>query len=171
MIIKPCTETDVEELVRVAIESYNQHYIYLWYDGGKKYVENSFNANAFREQLSDSNVALFLVFNEANSAVGFLKLNINKSYQEYTAKDSLELERIYIVKSASGKGIGKSVLEFTDDYARKQNKKYVWLKAMDSSSATEFYRKSGYEIIADYQLTFPEMKEEYRGMYVLLKKL
>lgn len=171
MVIKPSTTDDIDVLIRVAIESYNQHYIYLWHDGGEKYVANCFNATAFREQLNDPNVVLYLIYEGQNTPVGFLKLNNNKSYGQYNAEDSLELERIYIIKSAAGNGIGRAVLSFTDEYARGKNKKYVWLKVMDSSSAIDFYRKSGYEIIGDYRLTFPEMKEEYRGMYVMLKKL
>jgi diamine N-acetyltransferase len=171
MTIRPCTDKDVDTLMRVALESYNQHYLYLWYDGGKKYVANSFNPSAFRDQINDPNVALFLIFDEKDVAAGFLKLNIDKGFQQHDDKQSLELERIYIIKSAAGKGVGKKVLDFTDDYARQRNKNYIWLKVMDSSSATEFYKKSGYEIVGEHQLTFPEMKEEYRGMYVMLKTL
>jgi diamine N-acetyltransferase len=172
MIIKACSESDIEELVRVSIKSYNEHYLYLWYDAGRKYVANNFNAQQFRDQLNDPNVALFLIYEGKDSpAVGFLKLNIDKGYKSYGRENSLELERIYIVRSAAGKGVGKKVIEFTDQYARSKNKKYIWLKAMDSAPATKFYQSCGYTIIDDFRLTFPEMKEEFRGMYVMLKEL
>ena len=172
MIVKACSESDIGELVRVSIQSYNEHYLYLWYDAGKKYVADNFNAQQFRDQLDDMNVALFLIYEEeASPAVGFLKLNIDKAYKSYTKEASLELERIYIVRSAAGKGVGKKVLEFTDEYAAKKNKRNIWLKAMDSAPATKFYQSCGYSIIDDFRLTFPEMKEEFRGMYVMLKEL
>jgi diamine N-acetyltransferase len=172
MIIKACSESDIDELVRVSIQSYNEHYLYLWYDAGKKYVANNFNAQQFKDQLNDPNVALFLIYEGKDSpAVGFLKLNIDKPYKSYGKETSLELERIYIVRSAAGKGVGKKVLEFTDQFALSKNKKCIWLKAMDSAPATKFYQSCGYTIIDNFLLTFPEMKEEFRGMYVMLKEL
>ena len=172
MYVKVCTEKDINELVRVSIQSYNEHYLYLWHDDGKKYVADNFNPETFQQQILDTNVALFLIYEiEGTSPVGFLKLNIDKSYGDKTKQHALELERIYLLKEVSGKGVGRQVLEFTDQYARERSKKYIWLKAMDSSSAIEFYGKSGYKIIGDYMLTFPEMKEEFRGMHVMMKSL
>lgn len=172
MYAKKCTEDDISELVRVALESYNAVYLYLWYDRGEKYKANSFNPEVFRQQIHDNNVALYLIYEEKGKpAAGFLKLNIDKAYGDMNEKDSLELERIYLIKEVSGKGVGRKVLEFVDAFARERNKKYIWLKVMDSSSAKEFYSKSGYKVIADYMLTFPEMKVEYRGMHVMAKSL
>lgn len=172
MYVKKCTEADIDDLLRVSIQSYNEHYVYLWHDGGKKYVANNFNTETFRQQIHDNNVALFLVYeNEDSPPVGFLKLNIDKAYDDKNEKESMELERIYLIKQVSGKGVGKQVLEFTDQFAREKNKKYIWLKAMDSTPAVDFYRKNGYNIIGDYMLTFPEMKKEFRGMHVMMKSL
>ena len=172
MYAKECTEDDISELVRVALESYNAVYLYLWYDKGEKYKANSFNPEAFRQQIHDSNVALFLIYEEKGKpAAGFLKLNIDKAYGDMRENDALELERIYLIKEVSGKGVGRKVLQFVDEFARERSKKYIWLKVMDSSSAIEFYSKSGYKIIADYTLTFLEMKEEFRGMHVMTKSL
>ena len=172
MYVKACTDEDINDLVSVSIHSYNEHYLYLWYDNGKKYVANNFNAETFRQQIRDNNVAIFLIYeSKYTSPVGFLKLNIDKSYGDKNELDAMELERIYLIKQISGKGVGKQVLEFTDQFAKERNKKYIWLKAMDSSPAVEFYAKSGYKIIGDYTLTFPEMKEEFRGMHVMMKSL
>ena len=173
MYIKKCIEADIDDLVRVSIQSYSEHYLYLWHDDGKKYVAGNFNSEVFRQQITDNNVALFLIHeNKESPPIGFLKLNIDKAYDDKNEKESMELERIYLIKQVSGKGIGSQVLEFAEQFAREKNKKKIWLKVMDSSiTAIEFYSRNGYKIAGEFRLTFPEMKKEFRGMHVMMKPL
>lgn len=54
--------------------------------------------------------------------------------------------------------------------AKTLKKKIVFLKAMDSSTdSIHFYRKLGFEVCDTLQLTYPLMKEEYRGMVIMKK--
>ena len=171
MTLKICSTAHISTLVDVSIQSYREHYTYLWYDEGKKYIADNFNSESFKQQLTDANVALFLIYDEKKEAAGFLKLNIDKAYENYESQHTLELERIYLTKRASGKGLGKKVMDFAASFARDKNKKYILLKVMDSSPAVNFYRSAGFEIIGPWRLTFPEMKEEFRGMHVMVKEL
>ncbi|QCR21242.1 GNAT family N-acetyltransferase [Pontibacter sp. SGAir0037] len=165
--IVPCTLSDISLLKDIAIRSYKNHYIYLWYDGGEDYIEQSFGEDRLAEEHADPNAAFFLIYKE-DELVGFLKLNIDQALEGYTAQESLELERIYLLKKASGRGIGSEVVAFTKEYARQRGKKVVWLKAMDSShQALRFYIQNGFEICGTYHLEMPQMKEEYRGMYMM----
>jgi diamine N-acetyltransferase len=86
-------------------------------------------------------------------------------------EQALELERIYLTKSASGKGIGSYVLNFIFDFARSKNKKFIWLKVMDSSEAVNFYKQHGFEICGTHHLDFTQMKPELRGMFIMKKYL
>ncbi|WP_242927443.1 GNAT family N-acetyltransferase [Pontibacter vulgaris] len=168
--IAPCTTSDLYTLQDIAINSYGDHYLYLWYDGGMWYIDRSFSDNALKTDLADSNAAFFLIYNEGELA-GFLKLNIDKELEGYTSEECLELERLYLVKSAVGKGIGREVVDFTVAFAKERNKRIVWLKAMDSSPAVNFYEQNGFEKCGTYTLDFEAMKEEYRGMYILKREL
>jgi GNAT superfamily N-acetyltransferase len=103
--------------------------------------------------------------------VGFLKLNIDQPLKDYEQYNCIELERIYLVKSATGKGFGRSVVEFCFDYARTLNKEIIWLKAMDSSDAVCFYEKLGFERCGTFFLDFEQMKIEFRGMVIMMKRL
>jgi diamine N-acetyltransferase len=170
VIITACTTADLYTLQDIAINSYGDHYLYLWYDGGMWYIDKSFSEDALKKELADPNAAFFLVY-DGPELVGFLKLNIDKELEDYTAEQSLELERIYLTKNASGKGIGKAVVDFTMNFARERNKRVVWLKAMDSSRSVNFYEQNGFVKCGTYLLDFEAMKEEYRGMYVLKREL
>ncbi|WP_439881816.1 GNAT family N-acetyltransferase [Pontibacter sp. MBLB2868] len=168
--ITPCTAKDLYTLQDIALNSYGDHYLYLWHDGGMWYIDKCFSDAALKKELEDPNAALFLVYAD-DELVGFLKFNIDKGFEAYSEKEALELERIYLLKRASGKGIGKALVDFTKQFARERNKKVIWLKAMDSSKSVDFYEQNGFEKCGTHTLDFEAMKEEYRGMYVMKLEL
>jgi len=170
MKIRSCKIEDTDLLVRVLLQSYRENYLYLWLDGGESYIRTNFSAERLNEELSDPNAAFFLVYDE-EKPVGVIKLNISKSISGFPAEAALELERIYFIKEASGKGLGRESISFILDFARENNKSVVWLKAMDSSAAIEFYKKRGFQIVGETWLGYQAMKEEYRRMVIMVLKL
>ncbi len=170
MKIKSCSKNDIAELLFISIQSYTDHYTHLWHDQGEFYIDLNFNRDRLLEELADPNALFYLLYFE-NSLIGYLKLNADKGFENYQPADALELERIYLIKKATGKGIGKMVIDFVDGFARKKNKKIVWLKAMDSSKSVDFYRKQQFNICSEFYLTFSQMKDEYKRMFVMYKEI
>lgn len=169
IIIKPVTVNDVELLQAVALQSYKEHYLHLWYDGGKWYMQNSFNLQQLAQELEDDNARFFMVYT-AGEPCGFVKVNIHAPLGDIT--NALELERIYFKQSAGGKGIGAQAVEYVFALASRLGKQVVWLKVMDTSSKpVAFYRKMGFEICGVYHLPYQQMKKEVRGMYIMKKEL
>ncbi|AKD03795.1 GNAT family N-acetyltransferase [Pontibacter korlensis] len=168
--LMPCTLAELYTLQDIAIRSYNDHYLYLWFDGGAWYVDRSFKEETLQEELTDPNAVFYLIYHDGE-LVGFLKLNLHQELESHTAEEALELERIYLTKAASGIGIGRKVVEFTKEVAAKLNKRMVWLKAMDSSRSVNFYEQNGFVKCGTYTLPFEQMKPEYRGMYVMKMEL
>ena len=168
--ITPCTTADLYTLQDIAINAYGDHYLYLWYDGGRWYIDKCFSEAALKKELEDPNSAFFLLY-LGEELAGFLKLNIDKAFEGGSAEESLELERIYLTKSASGKGVGRQAVAFAVDFARQRNKRLIWLKAMDSSKSVDFYEQNGFEKCGTHHLNFEAMKPEYRGMYVMQRLL
>ena len=167
---KVCSKDDISQLVAVAIQSYNEHYTYLWFDEGRNYVKNSFNTEQLAKEMDDKNAIFFVVLMDG-SPVGFVKLNIDKSIDSYTADEALELERIYFIRDVVGKGLGKETLSMITTFAKDQEKKVIWLKAMKGGEAQGFYEKQGFGLISETVLKLPFMKDEYRGMVVMLKEI
>ena len=169
--IKPVTVTDLLILKDIAIQSYSDHYLHLWYDGGDWYLKKCFTLAVLEEEFNNENSSFFIAWLN-NEPAGFLKINKHAAWGEINAKDGLELERVYLTKAASGKGIGKKFMDITIGMAIDLNKKFVWLKAMDSSrGAIAFYHKMGFELCGTQHLNVEQMKEGYRGMVVMRKNL
>jgi diamine N-acetyltransferase len=165
-----CKPEDEKRLSDIAIRSYKDFYLYLWHEGGDWYINQSFSPSVFKKQLKDHNHAFFLL-NEKEKPVGFLKLNIDQPLNGYSQYNCIELERIYFIKAATGKGYGRQAMEFCFDYARRLKKEIIWLKAMDSSDAVSFYKKLNFKSCGSFHLDFQQMKKEFRGMIVLMKWL
>ena len=169
IFIQPVQSVDAAKLARVARQAYQPHYRHIWTDDGAWYMRDQFNARRLREELSDPN-ALFYIALLDGRPVGFLKLNRDATYESLEG-DFLELERIYLMKRATGRGVGKALVHFTLDHARELGKDGVFLKAMDTSDALGFYEKMGFQTFYRYRLSYPLMKEELRGMVAMVQRL
>lgn len=170
LTIIPCTDADVQTLAAVAVQSYLETYTYLWHDGGEWYINRCFAGPVLAKDLEDANAAWFLL-KEDNVAVGYLKLNITNALEGYETYDCLELERIYLINAAKGKGYGRQAVEFSEQFARNLEKDIIWLKAMDSTTFPAFYEKMGFELCGTYRLNFRLLKDELRGMVEMIKWL
>lgn len=162
--------TEVETLSNIAIEAYYDHYIHLWFDGGKWYVDKCFNINQLSKEVADLNNEYYLI-EEEKFTYGFLKLRPNNPLEQQNG-DGFEIERIYLIQEATGKGFGEKIMNFAIQKAKDLGKDYVWLKAMDSSeSAIKFYQKLGFQVCGTSTLEFEMMKPEVRGMVTMVKRI
>lgn len=169
--IKKLEAKDASFLSEVALKAYADHYLDLWYDGGKWYMEKYFSVERLSKEMEDTNASFYIAFYK-NSPVGFLKLNIDAALEGFEAQNALELERIYLNKEATAKGIGRKLVELTFTIAKENSKDLVWLKAMDTSEGPiSFYKKMGFQIAGTHRLKHPLMKEELRGMVIMVKIL
>lgn len=107
-LIKTCTKENIKDLIQISKQSYLEHYTYLWLDNGESYMQANFNADKLSDELSDPNSVFFLIYDGENP-VGLMKLNINSAVSVFSPDTALELERIYFIKEASGKGFGKGI--------------------------------------------------------------
>ena len=170
MEIKICSEKNIKDLIHIATKSYQDHYTYLWDDEGANYISANFNASQLQQELVNTNSQFYLLYH-IEKLVGFLKLNLDSELKNYSKIEALELERIYFLKEATGKGLGKMVIEFVIDLAKKKNKNIVWLKAMDSSRSVEFYKRNQFEIVDEMILPYEFMKDEYRKIVTMIKEI
>ncbi len=174
MIIRQINSSYAAELSALAKAIYVEHYLHLWYPGGANWYmeEQAYPEETLREELADPNNLHYIVYDEEELAQGYLKLRIKGTLNGYEDKDCLEIERIYLHKAATGKGIGKQLMELSETVAKQHHKNRIFLKAMDSSlNAIGFYQRMGYTVCGKLVLPFTQMKETYRGMVILQKKL
>lgn len=171
LAIREVKPADATLLSEVATRAYLQHFQHLWYDNGAAYSQRSFNVEELTTQLNDEGNRFYIAF-AGKEPVGFLKVRPHRSLPVFNAADAYEIERVYLVREAKGKGNGKAMVKLAIDQAREMGKDLVWLKVMDSNQKTiGFYESCGFEIIATETLDMPLMKPEMAGMFVMAHDL
>ena len=85
--------------------------------------------------------------------------------------NALEIQRIYILKSAKGQGIGSAFMQIAENFASKKKLSTIWLGVWEHNEpAKKFYKSKGYEkfshhtfVIGDDMQTDFLLKKEMKG--------
>lgn len=152
-------------------KAYKEHYLHLWKNNDPApYIKESFTIDVVKDELKDNSASLWLIY-RGNTAVGILKLIKDTPIASHTSKETVLLEKIYILNKFSGKGIGSFTLSWVETYCLKANRQVLWLETMQKGAALNFYLKNGYHIIREKQLKFDQVLENQKPMFVLSKKV
>ena len=70
---------------------------------------------------------------------------MGKSQTEKQSTNSLEIERIYVIKEFHGKNIGQLLCDKAIEVATQKGAEYVWLGVWEENPrAINFYKKNGF---------------------------
>ena len=173
MEIKKISALQADELCSLAKAIYKEHYLHLWEPEGAEWYQEvyAYEKSKLQAELSDPNNLHFVVYEDAKP-LGYLKLRIDATLKDFESFNSIEIERIYLHQHAAGNGIGKQLMQLSEQIAIEHHKQMIFLKAMDTSlGAIAFYQKMGYTICGNLVLPFEQMKPEFRGMLILNKRI
>lgn len=167
---EPISPKTYDDYIKVGTRAYQQHYLHLWPNGNSApYIASSFTRAILEDEEDDQNTILYCILSN-KKAVGVLKISLNASLAPFSETEALCIDKIYILKEHSGKGIGKKVLQFVLLRAKEMHKKIVWLDTMQKGPALDFYLKNGFEIHSERKVAFPTVLENERLMWVMLKQ-
>lgn len=105
--------------------------------------EMMYSTNSLQEQASKQNL-YFLLANVENSPLGFASYESN-----YNETMKTKIHKIYILPSAQGKGIGKKLIDYIIDEAKKARNTAVILNVNKYNRAQHFYSKIGFSIASE----------------------
>ncbi|KAB1232459.1 GNAT family N-acetyltransferase [Chryseobacterium viscerum] len=144
IIIKASSE-DLEIVQNLGIQTFSETFAEdNTEESMKKYLEESFNTEKIKSELSNPNSFFYIAWEEDNP-VGYLKVNSGKAQTELQDETSLEIERIYVKKSHHGKKVGQLLYHQALETAQQLNKAYLWLGVWEENlRALNFYRKNGF---------------------------
>jgi ribosomal protein S18 acetylase RimI-like enzyme len=120
------------------------------------YVIKSFNPVRIEDELNDANSTFFIA--ELNGkAVGYAKLRENLPVDCLKNENAVELQRIYILERAKGKGVGGELLNRCFTAARAKGYETIWLGVWEQNpAAIKFYEKTGFVKIGEMQFPYGE---------------
>jgi ribosomal protein S18 acetylase RimI-like enzyme len=110
----------------------------------EKYLRKNFNTAQIALEINNPESLFYLAFWE-NEPIGFLKVNLGEAQTESLYKNTLEIQRIYVLKGFHGKKIGQLLLDKAIEIAKQDLVDYIWLGVWEENhKALHFYNKNGF---------------------------
>ncbi len=140
-----CTDSDLDKLVEISRKTF--------VDAFEKdndaedfhtYIERAFEKSNIEKQLQSEHSVFYFVFKNGVIA-GYFKLNEHTAQTDIKSEESIELERIYVLKEFQGNQIGKEMLQEAEKIGVQKNKEFLWLGVWQKNiNAIRFYEKYGF---------------------------
>jgi ribosomal protein S18 acetylase RimI-like enzyme len=110
----------------------------------KDYVNNNLSIAQLASELSLKNSQFYFAIHNSD-VIGYLKLNLADAQTELKRENSIEIERIYILKDYHGKKVAKLLFETALTIANERNASFIWLGVWEHNPrAIHFYKKYGF---------------------------
>lgn len=147
LFICPVESKDLLELQNLSRKTFYETFSALNAEENmKEYLENNLSVEQLKKELTTAG-SFFYLAKIQNESIGYLKLNVNKAQTEFKTNNFFEIERIYVLNSFQGNGLGKQILEFAKEKAKQSKTIYLWLGVWEKNiKAIEFYKRNGFEI-------------------------
>jgi ribosomal protein S18 acetylase RimI-like enzyme len=167
--IKKCTADNLEELILLSKETFYQTFAAQnTVEDMETYLETAFSKDKLYRELCDHNTSFFFLYAD-ESLAGYLKLNDYPSQTDVNDENSLEIERIYVLKDFQGLGLGRYLMEYSIKTAADNGKNYVWLGVWEKNEkALRFYKSNGFYRIGEHSFV---IGNDVQTDYIMRKDL
>ena len=167
--IKKCTADNLEELILLSKETFYQTFATQnTAEDMETYLETAFSKDKLCRELCDPYTSFFFLYAD-ESLAGYLKLNECPSQTDVNDENSLEIERIYVLKDFQGQGLGRYLMEYSIKTAADNGKNYVWLGVWEKNEkALKFYKKNGFYRIGEHSFV---IGNDVQTDYIMRKDL
>ena len=110
----------------------------------QKFLQEAYDIDKLRVEMENPDSAFYFARLD-DRIIGYLKINIGQAQTEIKDTDSLEIERIYVLKEFHGMKVGQILYEKALSIAREKHCRYLWLGVWENNArAISFYKKNGF---------------------------
>lgn len=114
------------------------------------FMNGPFSTENLMKQVSEQERIFFIAYT-GSQPVGYACLHDEGNNEKIDGLPAIEIARIYAMKSAIGKGVGKALLQQCLQTAVALGKSVVWLGVWEKNQrAISFYRKFGFEKFGEH---------------------
>lgn len=143
--IRQVTKDDLLDLQLVSRETFFDSYSpFNSEENMHLYLEESFSLEKLSDELANKDSIFFFAM-EGNNLAGYMKLNFGDTQGNLRNNDSMEIQRLYVLKPYQAKGIGQFMYNHALKMAKSLTLKFLWLGVWQKNqTAISFYRKNGF---------------------------
>ncbi|MCM3240205.1 GNAT family N-acetyltransferase [Heyndrickxia oleronia] len=145
--IRKGTVEDLSIIRQLGIDTYYAHFKDNWENKKdiNKFLEKDFSKESLEKSLKMHNIAWLIAYIE-NEAIGFAKVNFDRKLPNNQTRGA-ELQKIYFLPSATGKGYGDILLNEVIKLSIQNNQGLLWLEVLKTNhQAKAFYEKKGFNV-------------------------
>ncbi|MEZ4820807.1 MAG: GNAT family N-acetyltransferase [Bdellovibrionota bacterium] len=147
-VMQKCTVEDAEQLSQISELTFRQAFAAQnTPENMDDYVDKAFHVAQLQNELKHPH-AQFFCMRAQDRMIAYLKINVESAQTEFQSSDALEIERVYVLATHQGQGLGKVLMDKAFQIARQQERTYVWLGVWDRNpKAIAFYKHLGFEVV------------------------
>jgi diamine N-acetyltransferase len=110
----------------------------------QNYLNEGFTIEKLTAELTNQNSEFYFAEWE-KQLIGYLKINFGEAQTELKENQTLEIERIYVLKEFHGKNVGQLLYDKAIQIANQKKVDSVWLGVWEENQrAIQFYKKNGF---------------------------
>lgn len=118
-----------------------------------EYLNRAFSEAQLLQELQTPS-SWFYGLRWGDEMVGYLKINASGAQSDLQMPNSLEIERIYLLQQAQGKGFGRLLLNTAIQQARLKGCERIWLGVWEhNTAAIAFYEHMGFRKFDEHVFT------------------
>jgi diamine N-acetyltransferase len=152
MTIIKATESDYNSIVDIGrISVAESHRNSSSEEIMNEFLDRNYNGDVIRQELNDIN-NIYHIIKYDDQPVGFSKVMLDAEHSNIIAKNVAKLDRIYLLKEFHGLKLGRELLNFNLELAKKNGQSGIWLYTwIGNEKAVNFYLKAGFAIIGSHK--------------------
>lgn len=151
MKIKKCSLDDILDLQKI----YRQTFFETFSEQNSEenmriFLDKAYSEEKLKSEIEDKESETFLAV-ENQKTLGVLKINTGNAETESGLENSLEIQRIYILKESKGLGIGTAFMNLAEKKARELGVSFIWLGVWEKNfPAQKFYTDKGFRKFSEH---------------------
>ena len=151
MKIKKCSLDDILDLQKI----YRQTFFETFSEQNSEenmriFLDKAYSEEKLKSEIENKESETFLAV-ENQKILGVLKINTGNAETESGLENSLEIQRIYILKESKGLGIGTVLMNLAEKKARELEVSFIWLGVWEKNfPAQKFYTDKGFRRFSEH---------------------
>ena len=141
------TLNDLEALQNIGIQTFIETFASVnTKEDIDAYIASGFDSAKLTAEVNNPDSQFYFI-NIGKKPIGYLKVNFGVAQTELQDTESLEIERIYVLKDFQGRKAGQLLFSKALEIAQKRKLKTVWLGVWEQNhKAIKFYEKNGFTV-------------------------
>ena len=151
-MIRKVEKADVEVLAKIAKQTFRETFAHgNTEEQLQECFEEAYNLRVLSTELEDPDSETYFIMHEEEIA-GFLKVNWGNAQTERELENAFEIQRLYVLQTYQGFGLGKQLFEFALEHAEKKGFSWAWLGVWEhNTKAQAFYNRYGFEKFSQHR--------------------